>query len=171
METGNATTRSYLDFQGLGELRSQAARDGKGALRETAQQFEAMFLQMMLKSMRESIEKSELTASAHADTFESMFDREVSMSLARRNAVGLADMLVEQAQVRAKAVELATEIATSSPIAVQSTRATLRAGFVEQFRLAVARESIEQNAHFKTEDFQEGVKAMAERRAPRFEGR
>ncbi|MCW5612709.1 MAG: enoyl-CoA hydratase/isomerase family protein [Rubrivivax sp.] len=85
--------------------------------------------------------------------------------------IGLADMLVEQAQVRSKAVELAAEIATSSPIAVQSTRATLRAGFVDQFRLAVARESIEQNAHFETEDFQEGVKAMAERRAPRFQGR
>ena len=84
--------------------------------------------------------------------------------------IGLADRLVEQAQVRAKAIELAAEIAVSSPIAVQSTRATLRAGFVEQFRLAVARESIEQNAHFKTADFAEGVKAMAERRVPRFEG-
>jgi enoyl-CoA hydratase/carnithine racemase len=84
--------------------------------------------------------------------------------------IGLADGLVEQAQVRAKAIELAAEIAVSSPIAVQSTRATLRAGFVEQFRLAVARESIEQNAHFKTADFAEGVKAMAERRVPRFEG-
>lgn len=85
--------------------------------------------------------------------------------------IGLADVLVPQDQVRARAVELAGEIATSSPIAVQSTRATLRAGLVEQFRLAVARESIEQNAHFKTEDFREGVKAMAERRAPRFQGR
>ncbi len=95
----NATARSYLDFQGLGELRGQAARDGKAALRETAQQFEAMFLQMMMKSMRESIEKSELTASGHADTFEAMFDREVSVALSKRNAVGLADMLV-QAQTR-----------------------------------------------------------------------
>jgi len=85
--------------------------------------------------------------------------------------VGLADVLVEQAQVRAKALKLVAEIATSSPIAVQSTRATLRAGFVDQFRLAVARESIEQNAHFETDDFQEGVKAMAERRAPGFQGR
>ena len=93
--TSNATARSYLDFQGLGELRGQAARDGKSALRETAQQFEALFLQMMMKSMRDSIEKSDLTSSPHADTFEAMFDKEVSMAMAKRGAVGLADMLVE----------------------------------------------------------------------------
>ena len=95
----NASTRSYLDFQGLGELKGRAARDGKSALRETAQQFEAMFLQMMMKSMRESIEKSDLTHSEHAEMFEGMFDREVSMAMARRNSLGVADMLV-QAQTR-----------------------------------------------------------------------
>ncbi len=85
--------------------------------------------------------------------------------------IGLADQLVPQGEVHAKALELAEEIAASSPIAVQSTRATLRAGLVEQFRLAVARESIEQNLHFETADFQEGVKAMSERRMPLFQGR
>lgn len=85
--------------------------------------------------------------------------------------IGLVDLLVPEAEVRTKAIELATEIAVSSPLAVQSTRATLRAGIVEQVRLAVARESIEQNWQFKTEDFAEGVKAMAERRPPRFQGR
>ncbi len=95
----NVSTRSYLDFKGLGELKGRAARDGKAALRETAQQFEAMFLQMMIKSMRETIEKSDLTDSQHADLFEGMFDREVSLAMARRNSLGLADMLV-QAQTR-----------------------------------------------------------------------
>jgi Rod binding domain-containing protein len=88
------TTRSYLDFRGLGELKGQAARDGKAALRETAQQFEALFLQMMMKSMRDSIEKSDLVDSTHTQTYEALFDREVSLAMARRNAVGLADMLV-----------------------------------------------------------------------------
>ena len=86
-------------------------------------------------------------------------------------AIGLADVLVPQDQVRAKALELATEIATSSPLAVQSTRATMRAGLAQEVRNAVARESVEQNLHFKTEDFKEGVKAMAERRDPKFQGR
>ena len=110
----NASTRSYLDFQGLGELKGRAARDGKSALRETAQQFEAMFLQMMMKSMRESIEKSDLTHSEHAEMFEGMFDREVSLAMARRNSLGLADMLV-QAQTRQMSAMSTAEALQSRP--------------------------------------------------------
>ena len=85
-------------------------------------------------------------------------------------AIGLADLLVAQDQVRAEAQKLAREIAISAPLAVQSTRDTLRAGLVEQIRLAVARESVEQNWQFKTADFNEGIAAMAARREPNFLG-
>ena len=84
--------------------------------------------------------------------------------------IGLADELVAQDQVRPRAIALAHEIATSAPIAVQATRATLRSGLVEQIRSAVAHESQQQNAHFETADFHEGVAAMAARREPRFNG-
>jgi len=84
--------------------------------------------------------------------------------------IGLADLLVARDQVRAQAIELARDIATSAPIAVQAARATLRAGLVEQIRSAVAHESLQQNAHFKTADFKEGVAAMAARRNPQFKG-
>jgi Rod binding domain-containing protein len=90
----NATARSYLDFEGLGQLKGQARQDSKAALRETAQQFEGMFLQMMLKSMRESTVKSDLVESSGAESFEAMFDKEVSVQLAKRNMMGVADMLV-----------------------------------------------------------------------------
>ena len=86
------------------------------------------------------------------------------------HAIGLADVLVAQDQVRNAAAALAREIAISAPLAVQSTRATLRAGLVEQIRNAVARESTEQNWQFNTADFREGVAAMAARREPRFAG-
>ena len=85
-------------------------------------------------------------------------------------ALGLVDLLVPQDQVRAEAEKLAREIAISAPLAVRSTRATLRKGLVESLRVAVAHESVEQNAHFKTADFREGIAAMAERREPHFEG-
>jgi enoyl-CoA hydratase/carnithine racemase len=84
-------------------------------------------------------------------------------------AIGLADQLVLQDQVRERATALAREIAASAPNAVQSVRATLRAGLVEQIRLAVARESAEQAAQFATADFREGVAAMAARREPKFQ--
>ena len=91
----NPSTSSYLDFDGLGQLKGQARQDAKGAIKETAQQFEALFLQMMMKSMRESIVKSDLTESNTVDTYEGMFDKEVSVQLAKKNSMGLADMLVK----------------------------------------------------------------------------
>lgn len=87
-------TQSALDFQGLGQLRGQAAQDGNKAIRETAQQFESMFIEMMMKSMRESVEKSDLNESAGEDTFQGMFDKEVAHQMAKRGTVGIADMLV-----------------------------------------------------------------------------
>lgn len=86
-------------------------------------------------------------------------------------AMGLVDVLVAQDQVRAEALKLATEIATSAPLAVMATRKTLRAGLVEAIRQAVATESAAQNQQFGTEDFKEGVAAMAARREPVFTGR
>jgi peptidoglycan hydrolase FlgJ len=80
----------------LGELRHRAAKDGEGALRETAKQFEALFIQMMMKSMRDASFKSDLLQSDSQDTYQEMFDKEVSVSLAQRGGFGLADMLTQQ---------------------------------------------------------------------------
>ena len=86
-------------------------------------------------------------------------------------SIGLADVLVPREQLRDAAIALATEIAISAPLAVVSTRATLRKGLLEQVRAAVAHESIEQDWQRKTEDFKEGVAAMAARREPVFTGK
>jgi len=93
---GIPSPNSYLDFSGLGELRHRAAKDGEGALRETAKQFEALFIQMMMKSMREASFKSDLLQSDSQDTYQDMFDKEVSVSLAQRGGFGLTDMLTQQ---------------------------------------------------------------------------
>jgi len=101
-------SRSYLDFEGLGQLKGQARTDSKGALRQTAQQFEALFLQMTMKSMRDSVVKSDLIESNTSDQFESMFDKEVSVQLSKRNSMGLADMLVKSLEARKASTPPAT---------------------------------------------------------------
>ena len=92
---GGTGTGSYLDFDALGRLKGKAAKDGKSAAHETAQQFEALFLQMMMKSMRDASFKSDLIESQAKDTFEGMFDKEVSLAMAKKNSLGLADMLIK----------------------------------------------------------------------------
>jgi enoyl-CoA hydratase/carnithine racemase len=86
-------------------------------------------------------------------------------------AMGMADVLVPLAEVRSAATALATEIAQSAPLAVQSTRETMRRGFADEAERATERELTEQEWSRKTADFKEGVKAWAERRLPNFEGR
>src|SRR5690349_5277592 len=85
--------------------------------------------------------------------------------------MGLADLLVPQDQVRGAAQKLAAEIAENAPLGVMSTRATLRAGLAERVKAATAHELAQQTELRKTEDFKEGVRAMAERRVPNFAGR
>jgi len=85
-------------------------------------------------------------------------------------AMGLADKLVPLADIRAGAIEFAKEIALSAPLAVMATRATMRGDLADRVRAATDHELVEQNRLRKTNDWSEGVKAMAERRAPSFTG-
>ena len=105
-----SVARSYTDFTGLGELRGKAQKDQNSALRESAQQFEGLFIQMMLKSMREANEpmKDEENKSHAVETFEGMFDKEVSLQMSKRGALGVADFMeraVKQQQAPAPSTD------------------------------------------------------------------
>ena len=86
-------------------------------------------------------------------------------------AWGLADILTDQANLRAEALRLAHEIAENAPLAVQSVRATLRQGLAEEVKAATDWENLEQARLQATQDHKEGVRAVAERRPGNFVGR
>ena len=92
-----AQIRSYTDFQGLNQLKSQAGKDPGQALKQVASQFETQFVKMMLQSMREATPRDGLFNSDQMKTFEGMFDQEIAQKLSgRAGGIGLADMIERQ---------------------------------------------------------------------------
>lgn len=86
-------------------------------------------------------------------------------------SLGMADICVPQEQVRARAMELAQEIATGAPLAIRAINRTLRAGLGDRVREATRHEAAEQAKLFATEDSREGIRAVTERREGNFAGR
>ena len=85
-------------------------------------------------------------------------------------AWGLVDDLAPLAELRVTALRLAVEIAENAPLAVQSTRATLRADLAAEVRAQTDHEHAEQTRLRATADFAEGVRAVNERRPGNFIG-
>ena len=91
----------FADFQGLASLKNDAKEKAPAALKEAARQFESLFTQMLLKSMRDanrSFGEDSLFGSDQADMYQDMFDNQIAMQMSKGKGLGLADMLVRQLQ-------------------------------------------------------------------------
>ena len=84
-----------LDVQGLDHLRNSAHLDPHSGLKEASKQFEALFLQMMLKSMRAAVPKSELSSNSQTELYTEMLDQQWAQSLSGKG-IGLAEQLTRQ---------------------------------------------------------------------------
>src|SRR3546814_19643901 len=93
---GTATNAVYTDFSGLASPRAQARDDSQGALREVAQQFESIFTQMLLKSMRAASLGAGIFDSHESKTYMDMFAQQLSVSMAASGkGMGIAAMMVK----------------------------------------------------------------------------
>ena len=89
------SSKFALDVQGVNSLKLESKQPSADAIKKTAEQFEAMFMNMMLKSMREASPQDGMFDSEQTRTFTSMLDQQLSQKMASRG-VGLADVLVRQ---------------------------------------------------------------------------
>jgi peptidoglycan hydrolase FlgJ len=86
----------YADFSGLEGLKKNVKADDPKAIRAAAQQFESLFTNMMLKSMRDAKLGQGLGDSQQSDLYQDMYDQQISLKMSQGKGLGLADMLVQQ---------------------------------------------------------------------------
>ncbi|UPG93497.1 flagellar assembly peptidoglycan hydrolase FlgJ [Luteibacter aegosomatissinici] len=95
----NQRLGTYSDMSAFAGLRSAAQQDSKAALPTVAKQFESIFTQMMLKSMRDAsaaMGGDDIMGSSEANSYRDMLDHQLSVTLSQGKGIGIADMLVRQ---------------------------------------------------------------------------
>ncbi|NVK57598.1 MAG: flagellar assembly peptidoglycan hydrolase FlgJ [Alteromonadaceae bacterium] len=94
------SARNVHDLSSLNKLREAAFSDDDKALKEAAQQFEAIFVQMMLKSMRKAqdalADKDSPFNSEQVKFYRDMHDKQLATDLSSSGGVGLADIIIQQ---------------------------------------------------------------------------
>ncbi len=85
-----------FDIRNLAALKRAAKEDPQQGLKAAAKQMEGLFVQMMLKSMRDASFKDGLFNTQQSAMFTSMYDQQISQSIAERGSLGLGDVLVKQ---------------------------------------------------------------------------
>lgn len=89
-------TRNAMDLQGLDSLKTQAREDQKAALRPVAEQFEAIFLQQILKESRNVSFDDGWLDGEGGDVYKDLYDSQLAQNLSAKGSLGFADLIVEQ---------------------------------------------------------------------------
>ncbi len=96
MLNGTQNADVYTDFNGLNKLKGQARKESPEALKEVAKQFESIFLNNVLKSMREAKLADGAMDSDQSKFYNDMYDQQLAVHLSGSPGVGLADLIVKQ---------------------------------------------------------------------------
>jgi peptidoglycan hydrolase FlgJ len=112
-----------IDPASLQALKNQSAKAPDTALKSAAKQFEGVFLNMMLKSMRDTVPQDGPGNSQQTKMFQGMLDEQYASALSQGRGLGLADMIVRQFKARGE-VAAASDENSSSPAVSSSLSAT-----------------------------------------------
>lgn len=89
------SSKLAVDSKSLDDLHRLVKRDPDQALHKAAQQFEALFMNMLLKSMRDATPKDGLFESQQTQFFTEMYDQQLAQQLSKRG-IGIANIMVKQ---------------------------------------------------------------------------
>lgn len=142
-QTALRKSQVYTSSNGLNELKRQARQDSNAALDQVAKQFEALFMQMMLKSMRDATIEGGLFESSQSKMYTDLFDKQIGIQMSEQGGLGLADMVVQQ--MRASAAVL--PVKTDDPVTAGNT-VPGREQAVNRF-MPIARRDPQSQAMFK----------------------
>jgi flagellar protein FlgJ len=86
----------YHDFSGFAALKRQAREDKAGSIDQVARQFESLFVQMMVKQMRQASFGTGLFESKQSEFVRDMYDQQLSLHLSEQRGLGMAELLRSQ---------------------------------------------------------------------------
>ncbi|AWS97375.1 flagellar assembly peptidoglycan hydrolase FlgJ [Citrobacter cronae] len=110
-------TSAAWDAQALNELKAKAGQDPAANIRPVARQVEGMFVQMMLKSMREALPKDGVFSSDSTRLYTSMYDQQIAQQMTAGKGLGLAEMMVKQmTQGQAQPADDAPQVPMKFPL-------------------------------------------------------
>jgi len=92
----NSVAKVYTDFSGLKELSAQARVEPNAAAKEVAQQFESIFIEIMMKSMRSATPKDSLFNSDQMEAYQDIADKQLAVDMATSGGLGLAQIIQRQ---------------------------------------------------------------------------
>ena len=87
---------NYADLAALGDLKTKAREDQASVLRPVAEQFEALFVQQILKESRKVSFDDNWLDGNQGDFYKDWYDKQLSLNLSAKGTLGFADKIVEQ---------------------------------------------------------------------------
>jgi flagellar protein FlgJ len=101
----DSATPVYTDFAGLSNLKLGAREQSPEAIKQVANQFEALFLGMMLKTMRQAKLADGIMDNQQSDMYQDMYDQQLATQLAGKPGLGIAEFILKQLNLKNKTNE------------------------------------------------------------------
>jgi flagellar protein FlgJ len=154
------------DFEALSALKFQAKTDANAALPEVAKQFEAIFLQSMLKSMRMSqhfLDDSSPFKGKTEATFQEMLDAEYSARGVQGQGLGLAALLTKQLSTKGPETNPAPISGDIKPVALSNT--TENRSLIPSIEPSLKKDSLKSEGKAGVDDFVKSIWPYAQKAA------